>query len=110
LCPAEYASRETLSEAGGLVFDNGHGEAVHPNRVTLYERRLRKRLGMTGVRLHDLRHHAASAALNAGVPMLKVSRMLGHSRISTTVDLYGHEDDLSEATDAVGADIAYGDR
>ncbi len=99
-----------LHEASGIVFDNGDGSAVHSHRVSLYFRRLVRRLGMPGTRLHDLRHHAASAALNAGVPMLNVSRALGHSRVGTTADLYGHADDLSEATDAVGADIAWGDR
>jgi len=39
--------------------------------------------------------------------MHKVQRMLGHSRISTTVDIYGQTDDIIEATDAVGASIAY---
>lgn len=104
--------RDTLAEAGGLVFDNGDGSAVHPNRVSQYERRLRDRLGMSGVRLHDLRHHAASAALTAGVPDLTVSRMLGHSRTSTTKDLYGHvmPEDLSAASEAIGRGIAWGDR
>jgi integrase len=40
------------------------------------------------VRLHDLRHGAASIMLTAGVPMKVVSGTLGHSMISITADTY----------------------
>ncbi len=42
------------------------------------------------IRFHDLRHTAASLMLSHGVPVLVVSRMLGHSRPSITLDVYGH--------------------
>lgn len=41
-------------------------------------------------RLHDLRHTAVSWQLNAGVPVIEVSRRVGHESITTTVDRYGH--------------------
>ena len=39
---------------------------------------------------HDLRHSFASTALAAGVPVLEVSRWLGHASITETTDTYGH--------------------
>lgn len=42
------------------------------------------------IRLHDLRHSAASIMLNRGVPPIVVSRRLGHAKPSTTLDIYGH--------------------
>ena len=45
---------------------------------------------MRGIRFHDLRHTAASLMLNHGVPALVVSKILGHSKPSTTLDIYGH--------------------
>jgi len=42
------------------------------------------------IRFHDLRHTAASLLLNNGVPVLVVSKILGHSKTSTTLDIYGH--------------------
>lgn len=45
---------------------------------------------------HDLRHSFASTALAAGVPVLEVSRWLGHASITETTDTYGHL--LPEAT------------
>jgi integrase len=38
----------------------------------------------------DLRHNAASLMLNNGVPVIVVSRRLGHSQPSITLDVYGH--------------------
>jgi integrase len=41
-------------------------------------------------RIHDLRHSHASLLLNRGVPIMVVSRRLGHASIQITVDTYGH--------------------
>ncbi len=41
------------------------------------------------MRPHDLRHTAATLLLEAGVSPLAVSKMLGHSTVSMTMDLYG---------------------
>jgi integrase len=62
---------------------------------------LARRLGISS-RLHDLRHHAATALLDAGVPIVNVSRRLGHRDTSTTLNIYGH---AIEATDRVAADV-----
>ena len=43
---------------------------------------------MPPIRLHDLRHGAASLALAAGVELKVVQEMLGHSSIITTADVY----------------------
>ena len=42
------------------------------------------------LRIHSLRHTYASLALQRGVPLLTVSRQLGHSSIAITADVYGH--------------------
>ncbi len=51
------------------------------------------------IRPHDLRHTYASLALQQGVPLLVVSRQLGHGSIGVTADVYGHLD--PEATRGV---------
>ena len=43
-----------------------------------------------GLRIHDLRHTAASLAVSAGANVKAVQRMLGHSSASLTLDRYSH--------------------
>jgi len=42
------------------------------------------------VRVHDLRHTAASLWLAAGADPKVVQRVLGHATAAMTMDLYGH--------------------
>lgn len=51
---------------------------------TLHSANLRR------IRFHDLRHTAASLMLNHGVPALVVSKILGHSNPSVTLNVYAH--------------------
>jgi integrase len=46
--------------------------------------------GLPKIHFHDLRYTAASLMLNNGVAAIVVSRCLGHSRVSITLDVYGH--------------------
>lgn len=42
-----------------------------------------------GVRMHDLRHTAATLWLSNGVHFLQASKLLGHSIFTLTLDVYG---------------------
>jgi integrase len=42
------------------------------------------------IRLHDVRHSYATAALAAGIPAKIVSERLGHANIAITMDTYSH--------------------
>jgi integrase len=46
--------------------------------------------GIHGLRLHDLRHTMATIARRQGVDILVLSRSSGHSRPSTTLNVYSH--------------------
>ena len=46
--------------------------------------------GLAGLHPHDLRHTAASLAIDAGANVKVVQRMLGHRSATLTLDLYGH--------------------
>ena len=48
------------------------------------------KLDLPEIRFHELRHTAATLMLMSGVVILVVSRRLGHIRVSTTLDIYGH--------------------
>jgi integrase len=71
----------------GLVCVSETGERLHGvGRAWLA---IRRRAGLDDVRLHDLRHSAASDALAAGVPLAMVGAMLGHKSPATTAR-YAH--------------------
>ena len=56
-------------------------------------RRFKKLLGLAGLptmRYHDLRHGAASLMAAQGVPARVAMEILGHSQISTTMNIYTH--------------------
>jgi len=72
----------------GLVFTKEDGSPLNPDTVSQRFERLVARSGLPPIRLHDLRHLAASLALAAGVPMKVVSEQLGHSSIQITSDIY----------------------
>jgi len=46
--------------------------------------------GLPPIRFHNLRHMTASILLNQVVPVITVSRRLGHAKASITLDIYGH--------------------
>lgn len=72
----------------GLVFVREDGTPLHPEYVSDRFRAITAEAGLPPIRLHDLRHGAASLALAAGVDMKVVSEMLGHSMLSLTADTY----------------------
>ena len=69
--------------------------------------RVRGAAGLDGVRLHDLRHTAASVAVIGGASLPIVGKLLGHALPSTTAR-YAHlsENPVRQAADRVGAAVA----
>ena len=70
------------------MFTREDGSQLHPDTVTTAFERLHRDAGLPPIRLHDLRHTAASLALAAGVPLKVVSEQLGHSSLAITADTY----------------------
>ena len=46
--------------------------------------------GVKKIRVHDIRHSHASLLIHMGFPILAVSERLGHEKVQTTLQLYGH--------------------
>jgi integrase len=86
----------------GLVFCSSVGTLMGPdNFIKRQYKPLLRRAELPYIRFHDLRHTFASLMMpNVQNPQI-VQEMLGHSRISTTLDIYSHlSEDMQE--EAVG--------
>jgi len=76
-------------EEMGLLFPNIWGGLNDPDSITKTWRRLCREAGVR-CRLHDLRHHHASALIEAGVHIKAIQTRLGHSSPSLTMSVYSH--------------------
>ena len=74
----------------GLVFVRPDGRPYHGSKLTTLLYPILDRLGLPRVRVHDLRHSAATILYGAGVPIEAIGDMLGHSTTRVTADLYRH--------------------
>ncbi|PZG24206.1 site-specific integrase, partial [Spongiactinospora gelatinilytica] len=72
----------------GFVFTDQLGRPLHPQHVTDQFYRLAYEAGLPPIRLHDLRHGAASMMLAAGVELKIVQETLGHVSSTFTRDTY----------------------
>jgi integrase len=78
-------------EEHGFVFANERGGPLDKqNLVHRHFKKILREAGLPAIRLYDLRHTAATLALQAGVPVKVVSEMLGHRSVAITLDVYAH--------------------
>ncbi|MEV4111171.1 site-specific integrase [Nonomuraea sp. NPDC049695] len=82
------ATAGTRWQDSGYVFTTADGEPLRPDYLTGRFRRLVTTSGQPPIRLHDLRHGAATLALAARTDLKVVQAMLGHASIVLTADTY----------------------
>jgi integrase len=99
------ARRLSKRDASPWVFP---GRSAH-HRINLDRswRLICKTAGITGLRIHDLRHSYASTLASAGVSLHTIGALLGHTQPQTT-HRYAHlfDDPLRKATERAGAILA----
>ena len=69
--------------------------AMKPLSASTINRRKEKaceRACIRSITLHQFRHSHATMLHNLGIPITEISRRLGHSKVSTTLDVYSHTD------------------
>lgn len=64
------------------------GGAWNPNNALRQFKTFCKRANIRVIRIHDLRHTAATDGLSRGVRLEMVSQALGHSKLETTISVY----------------------
>jgi integrase len=82
----------------------GVGGTGHRTNLKRPWRQMCKAAGITGLRIHDLRHSYASQLVSGGASLALVGALLGHSSPVTTARYsHLHHDPMREATERVGA-------
>ena len=74
----------------GYVFTRDDGSAISPDSITAWLDRFSERRGLPHINPHAFRHTQASVLISKGQDIVTVSKRLGHSRVSTTEDIYSH--------------------
>jgi integrase len=89
---------------GGFVVVDEAGVPMRPERYGDMFQEHAKTARLPRIRLHDLRHTAASLLKSKGVPMLTAASLLGHDPM-IFAKVYGHdyEEDIRRAADQLAA-------
>lgn len=87
----------------------GRSAGKHIHNLRKPWARICKEVGLEGVRVHDLRHTAASLALGSGTSLAIVGRLLGHTQVQTTLR-YAHldTDPALQAANLIGEKVRGG--
>lgn len=98
-------------EQKDYVFTNETGCYVHPCTFSTWPGIFAKKYGLPHINPHALRHTQASVLYQNNVDPVTISRRLGHSRVSTTQDIYCHllEQADDTARDAIG-EVLFGSK
>jgi integrase len=78
----------TIGPTPNNYFVRPDGQSWHPQTISDRFDKLVAASGLPPIRLHDLRHCAATSLRGGGADMKGVLAVLGHSRQSVTSDLY----------------------
>lgn len=89
----QIADRLRLGETwedSGAMFTQWNGARQHPDTIGKWFTGFLKAHDLPHIRFHDLRHTGASLLFAQRVDVQTISKRLGHSKTSVTMDIYGH--------------------
>ena len=89
LLARHIATFGTNGESQWLFVGDGE-DPPHQNTVGYWWRKTLRDAGLSGIKLHDLRHFYASGLIAAGCDVVTVQRSLGHAKATTTLNTYAH--------------------
>jgi site-specific recombinase XerD len=92
-------------KAQDCVFLRNNGQPTTRHMLSWHIRKACRNAGLAGGGPHAARHFFATQLLLGGVPIIKVSALLGHASVTTTQRHYSHilSPDLSDVTDILKA-------
>lgn len=86
----EALKKEQLGVENNLIFTGIKGGFISKKTVSDWFRRFLIRNKLKRITFHGLRHTSATILLASGIPLKNVAERLGHSRASTTSNIYAH--------------------
>jgi integrase len=86
----EKIKKELLGVDNDLIFTSTKGDFMPKRTMQDWFKRFIKRKGLKEITFHGLRHTSATILLANGIPLKNVAERLGHSRASTTANIYAH--------------------
>lgn len=100
LSEGEYPHADGWTITGVPMFPDELGRPYRLDRLTPHYREIIADAKVPYIRIHDLRHYNLSRLINLGVDLATASRRAGHSRNSTTSDIYveAFEDELAQTS------------
>ena len=99
--------REALGmslDGDSLVFSRLDGTPIPPITVNHAFIRIMRKAGLSGIRMHDLRHTHATLMMKQGANPKIVQERLGHSSFAVTMDIYSHVVPGLQEAAAIGFD------
>ena len=72
------------------LIQDGFGEELNPNTFTTHLLLIERKIGLSEVSVHGLRHTFATMLNAQGIDIARISAELGHSNISITMNTYLH--------------------
>lgn len=84
-----------------FLFGNEFGKPLRPDSISQWWKRFTTRHKIKHIRFHSLRHTSATHLINEGVHAKIIQERLGHTKLDTTMSIYGHvmeEADQKSAT------------
>ena len=97
----KLATGQGRLEPDALVFTTIDGGAIPPNNLSRDWRRFVQSRKLPEISFHGLRHSHVSALIASRIDPLTISRRVGHANAATTLRLYAH---MFENTDAPAAE------
>lgn len=82
--------KEQLGVDNDLIFIGKNGGFIAKRTIQDWFQRFIKRHNLKRITFHGLRHTSATILLASGIPLKNVAERLGHTRASTTANIYAH--------------------
>ena len=86
----QFRDGQSANEPAALVFPGSRSRMMATSHLQRELKRLGQSVGDETITFHSLRHFHATLALQQHQNVVVVSKRLGHSSVSMTLDIYGH--------------------